>query len=276
MQIAVIADIHGNLRALNAVTADLDARRPDIVLVAGDIVNRGPIPRECLELVLRKECEENWRVIRGNHEDYVLAEAKPPPNRPDWLVKLCRHSAWTCERLAGHLETISALPHQMDIKTHGQHVRCVHASMQGNRIGLYEKMDDDEMHALIGPPPDVLCVGHTHIPFIRRLNQRLVINAGAVGMPFDGDIRASYGLLEWKGTHWHAQTVRLDYDREAAARDFIATGFIAEGGPMAPLIQLEFERARPLLSRWHREYEALVSVGQRDIAETIAEMIAKL
>jgi len=277
---------------MEAVFADLDDRKPDTVLVAGDVVNRGPRPRECLEAVLRRQREAGWRVVRGNHEDYVLTESQPPAGRPDWLVSLCRHSAWTSERLTDYLEAIAALPHQIDFETpSGQHVCCVHASKQGNRVGLYERMDDDELHTLIAPPdvawnssanveacdpPDVTCVGHTHVPFIRRLNQRVVINAGAVGMPFDGDTRASYGWLEWRQESWHAEIVRLEYDREAAARDFIDTGFLETGGPMAPLIRKEFERARPMLSRWHRDYEAAVRLGERDIDETVREMLLRL
>lgn len=292
MRIAVIADIHGNLPALEAVVEDLDARRPDVVLVAGDIVNRGPRPRECLELVLRRRRDAGWRVIRGNHEDYVLAEARPPADRPDWIARLCRHSAWTCERLGERLATIAELPHQIDFDTpDGQHVCCVHASKRGNRVGLYEQMDDDELQALIAPPdvtwdsradpfagdpPDVTCVGHTHVPFIRRLNHRLVVNAGAVGMPFDGDTRASYGWLERRPHRWQAAIVRLAYDRERAARAFAETGFLDTGGPMAPLIRKEFERARPVLSRWHRDYEAAVRTGGRDIDETVRELLTKL
>ncbi len=292
MRIAIIADIHGNLRALEAVTADIEAREADVVLVAGDIVNRGPLSRECLEIVLRKQRECGWRVIRGNHEDYVLTESKPPPDRPEWIAKLCQHSAWTCEKLSGLLDSVAALPHQIDFDSpEGQHICCVHASQHGNRVGMFEGMDDDELHALIVPPdvswnsrasaassqpPDVTCVGHTHVPFIRRVNQRLVINSGAAGMPFDGDVRSGYGWLEWQQHHWHAQIVRLDYDRAAAARDYVESGFLAEGGPIARLIQKEFERARPMLSRWHREYEAAVSNGQREIGETVRELLAKI
>lgn len=277
MRIAVLADIHSNLHALDAVLGDLDVRRPDVVLVAGDIVNRGTRPRECLDIILQKQRDENWQVIRGNHEDYVLTEASPPSDRPAWITKLCRHSAWTCERLTDRLDVIAALPHQIDLsEPPGHHVRVVHASMQGNRVGLYAGMEDDELHDLIAPAPDVLCCGHTHMPFIRKLNHRLVINSGAVGMPFDGDPRASYGILDLVDHHWHAQIVRLDYDREAAARDFEETGFLADGGPMAALIKKEFDRARPMLSRWHREYEPLVSGGQLDMDDSVRDLLRKL
>jgi diadenosine tetraphosphatase ApaH/serine/threonine PP2A family protein phosphatase len=148
--------------------------------------------------------------------------------------------------------------------------------MGGNRVGLHETMDDDAMHDLVGSEPKVLCVGHTHQPFIRRLNQRLVFNVGSVGMPFDGDARASYGVLDWRNNHWHAKIVRLEYDRSLQAREFVSSGFLDGAGPMSALIFEEFKRARPLLSRWHRDYEQSVSSGSREMDETVRDLIGLL
>ena len=67
MQIAVLADIHGNLPALKAVAAEIDRLSPDLVVVAGDFQNRGPNPREVTEFV----AQSGWTLLRGNHEDYV-------------------------------------------------------------------------------------------------------------------------------------------------------------------------------------------------------------
>lgn len=276
MRIAVLADIHGNLSALQAVLEDIAGRTPDFVFVAGDIVNRGPRPAECLQEILERQRTQGWRVIRGNHEDYVLAESRSTASRPAWMEEICRHTAWTCARLAGLMEPIAALPDRIDFEApSGHHIRCVHASMGGNRVGLYEGMADDELCELMLPLPDVLCVGHTHMPFIRRINERLVMNVGAVGMPFDGDVRASYGLLELRDRHWVAQVVRLDYDRAAAARAFEASGYLDAGGPMAALIFREFERARPMLSKWHREYEPAVSSGRMTVADSVLELLAR-
>lgn len=276
MRIAVLADIHANLRALEAVIADAERHQPDEVWVAGDVVNRGPRPRECLELVLRKQRENGWRIVRGNHEDYVLTEEAPPADRPPWVAALCRHSAWTCEAVRPHLDTLRAWPTQIDHRAGPQGlIRCVHASMQGIRVGLYESMDDDELNSLIAPAPDALVAGHTHVPFVRRLNHRLVVNAGAVGMPFDGDPRASYALLEWNGRHWAGRICRIPYDRAAAARDYVDTGYLEEAGALAPLIEREFQRARPMISRWHREYEAAVAAGESDMLETVRELLQR-
>ena len=70
MQFAVLADIHGNLPALEAVAAEIDRLRPDLVFVAGDFQNRGPNPREVTKFV----AESGWTLLRGNHEDYVIRQ----------------------------------------------------------------------------------------------------------------------------------------------------------------------------------------------------------
>ena len=68
MKIAVLSDIHGNLPALEAVTEHLEKWSPDIVILNGDIVNRGPLSKECLDFVLQKP----WHIIKGNHEEFVI------------------------------------------------------------------------------------------------------------------------------------------------------------------------------------------------------------
>ena len=72
MKIAVISDIHGNIPALETVTADIEQWQPDCVVVDGDIVNRGPRSREALEWVLARHESDAWQLVRGNHEDYIL------------------------------------------------------------------------------------------------------------------------------------------------------------------------------------------------------------
>lgn len=276
MRLAVFADIHANQRALEAVVADAERNRPDQIWIAGDVINRGPRPHECLEFVLERQRRDGWRIVRGNHEDYVLTEDVPPADRVPWIAELCRHSAWTCEAVRPHLDTLRSWPAQIDhIAGPNGLIRCVHASMQGIRVGLYEGMDDEELHSLIAPAPDALVAGHTHVPFVRRLNHRLVVNAGAVGMPFDGDPRASYALLDWTGRHWSGRVIRVEYDRDAAERDFHDTGYLADAGALAPLIHREFQRARPMISRWHREYETVVAAGTADIHATVRELLER-
>src|SRR5258708_13429816 len=73
MRIAILADIHANVSALEAVIADLELTQPDRVIVAGDFQNRGPFPRE----VTYRLFALGWTLLRGNHEDYVIIQTEP-------------------------------------------------------------------------------------------------------------------------------------------------------------------------------------------------------
>jgi predicted phosphodiesterase len=276
MKLAVLADIHSNLAALETVLSEVHARDPDQVIVAGDVVNRGPLPARCLEIVLDQQTRNGWHVLRGNHEDFVLRAAETNGDMPEWEKEVCRHSHWTCARLGPRLEALRQMPHCIDVPgPDGQTIRAVHASMAGNRHGLYRRMTDAEMLALIAPQPGVMCVGHTHVPFVRRLGATLVVNAGAVGLPFDRDYRAAYAWLEWANDAWAADIVRLPYDSQATREAFFATGYYEEGGPMVRLILDELENARPRLRQWHDEYESQVAGGTLSVAESVEALLRR-
>ena len=275
MLIVVVADIHANLAALDAVCEYIEQTRPDVVLVAGDIINRGPQPRACLERILEKEARAGWRVIRGNHEDYVLSEASPEPSRPHWLVEVCRHSAWTYHQVKDLLPRVKAWPDELSVEgPDGWPVKVMHASVKGNRVGIYPSMNNEELATLIRTDAAAFCVGHTHIPMVRHVGSTLTINAGAVGMPFDHDTRASLAQLTWRGNLWAGEIVRVAYDREATEQAYFNSGYVDHGGPMIPLILDELRHARPRLGLWHRTFERLVAEDHLTLEASVEQMLA--
>jgi len=275
MKIVVLSDIHANLAALHTVLQHIDAGQPDAVIVGGDVVNRGPQPRECLELILDRIRQQGWKIIRGNHEDYVLRAAGGSLGHlSGWEQGVTEHSRWTASLIPDHLATIAAWPEETDvIAPDGSSVACLHASVKGNRVGMYTHMLDEELLKHTHPHARVFCAGHTHIPFIRHVSGKLIVNAGAVGMPFDGDPRAAYAMIEWHPEHWHAEIIRLPYDREVTRKAFHDTGYLATGGPMVPLILQELDMARPRLGYWHRLFERSVAEGSISLQASIEEML---
>jgi predicted phosphodiesterase len=268
VKVAILADIHANLPALLAVAAHVDAWQPDLVIVAGDVVNRGPRPAECWRFVAGRQ----WPTVRGNHEDYVLAHGVPGAPRAGPLFEIFRSSFWTYEALDGAVPALAAMPFQHSfLAPDGSEARVVHASMRGTRDGVFPDTPDEVLHTQIGRPVvPLFVVGHTHWPLVRRLGHTLVVNVGAVGMPFDGDPRASYGQLTWQdGTGWQATIARVPYDRDQTARDFLATGFLAEGGPLVELMLIELQRARSQLYSWSVAYEKPVLAGELTLADSV-------
>lgn len=277
MRIAVLADIHSNLRALEAVADDIDRWGPDVVVVAGDIINRGPMPVECLRFVQRKQRESGWLVVRGNHEDYVIEHSKPETPVSGPRFEIIRTSHWTYQRLGGRVDDLQAMPFclELDAPAGGGKVRIAHASMRGIRDGVFEQTPDAVLAEQVGDPaPALFVVGHTHVPLTRRVGGTLVVNVGAAGLPFDHDVRAAYARVACRAGAWHAEVRRLAYDHARAERDYRDSGFLDEAGPLAELILEEHRRGTSCLFQWVERYLQDVLAGRISVAEAAREYLA--
>lgn len=274
MKIAVLSDIHGNLPALQTATQDIEAWQPDLVVVDGDIVNRGPLSLDCLEFVQAKQRTADWRVVRGNHEDYLLACDRPDAPRSGPEYELWRFAFWAHDQLNGHLAALQTLPHQFSwTAPDGSEFRVVHASMRNNRDGIYADSSDDVLYQQIAPVPGVFVTAHTHRPLIRRFNDSLVVNVGSVGAPFDRDTRASYGRFLWTHDGWQSEIIRLPYDVAQTERDYFESGFLDEAGPLAQLMLVELRRAGGLIYRWAKRYQDAVLAEEIDLADSVRELL---
>jgi predicted phosphodiesterase len=262
MKIAVLSDIHSNLQALQAIIQDMETWDPDITVVAGDVLNRGPRPRECLDIVLQYQSDKNWVILQGNHEEYVLNQARWESQKIKTEFMVHRASIWTFEQVRSKRKILANLPsfHSIEFPPSAE-VRFAHASMRGNRDGIYQGTSDSTLTRQIGIPPAVFCVGHTHIPLIRRLNGTLIVNAGSAGLPFDGDHRPAYARVTLINGIWRAHIERVAYDLEKAKMDYFQTGYLNEAGPLAQIVLCELVRAQSLLYHWSIKYQKAVMEG---------------
>lgn len=275
MKLAVLSDIHGNLPALEAVMADVEAWRPDLVLVNGDIVNSGPSSAACWAAIDERRREAGWLVLRGNHEDYVAewAWATPPHEGPAY--ELIRLSHWTYGTMKADVPALAALPDRWDYVTpDGGRLVAMHASMLGNRQGIYPFTTDDDVRRRILPEARVFVTAHTHIPHLRELGGTTVVNVGAVGLPGDGDHRPSYGRLTWDArAGWRAEIRRVAYDWLAAARAFVDGGYLEQAGPEAEMSLVELRLARDIRTRWSALYREAILAGAISHAEAVRRFL---
>jgi predicted phosphodiesterase len=275
MKIAIIADIHANYIALEAIANHIDNWAPDQVVVAGDIINRGPRPYECLSLITARARTHGWLNLKGNHEDYVISQADPDAPRSGPEFEVHRASFWTFQKLLGNIQEINKLPfsHSL-VDPDGHEIRFVHASMRGNRDGVYPDTPDHILQEQIGTPPVLFGVGHTHIPLIRRLAKTLIVNVGSAGLPFDGNTNPSYARLVWSNGNWAAKIIRIDYDIQAASRDFYTSGYIDEAGPLSLVVIEELKQARSLLYHWAYKYQKPALKGEITMQQSVDEFLA--
>ena len=180
MRVAALYDIHGNLAALDAVLAEVDA---DVVVVGGDFV-LGPWPQETYERL--RSLEGDVRFIRGNADREVVDDA--PGLAPPELTAFVR------ERLSPDAcEFLRSLPLTESI---GRVLFC-HATPR-NDEEIYTRISPDESWraALAGVDADVVVCGHTHVQFDRRIGDVRLVNAGSIGMPYEGEPGAYWALLD--------------------------------------------------------------------------------
>ncbi len=275
MKIAVLSDIHSNLQALQEIIQNIETWDPDITVVAGDVLNRGPRPQECLDIVLQYQSEKNWVILQGNHEEYVLNQSQWESQNIKTEFMAHRASIWTFEQVRSKIKVLANLPafHSIEFPPNAE-VRFAHASMRSNRDGIYPGTSDSTLTRQIGIPPAVFCVGHTHIPLIRKVNSTLIVNAGSAGLPFDGDHRPAYARVTLSNGIWQAHIERVSYDLEKAKKDYYQTGYLNEAGPLAHIVLREFVRAQSLLYHWSIKYQKAVLEGVISMDESVKAFLS--
>lgn len=232
MRVAIVSDIHGNLSALEAVVASLREDRPHTVVHAGDLVVTGPRPSQVVERIR----ELGWPGALGNTDEMLWNESvraeqeRLAPKIVDWLAVLFDTLApWAKAHLMDeHLQWLRALPPEVHI---GE-IRVMHASPKNRWRAPMPDASDEELSAAYGGlGARVVAYGHIHRPFVRKLGWGIVVNAGSVGLPYDGDPRASYALIDDDVT-----TIRrVSYDLDAEHKAIREANF-----PLAEwLIQIE-------------------------------------
>lgn len=224
-RIALISDIHGNLPALEAVLEDIARRGIARILCLGDLEGRGGRGPEVVDRV-RACCES---VVRGNWEDGLTAPRNDHP--------LAR---WYKARLGpDRLAYLSALPFALNLEFSGRQIRVLHASPQDLHEHVFPDAPEARLLAMFenteltgdGPLPDIVIYGDTHVPFRRPLGPRVLLNVGSVGHPLDGQIQATYAIIQGHpGTAFGPlgyTIVRVPYDVERAIQDAKEAGLTA-------------------------------------------------
>jgi predicted phosphodiesterase len=268
MRIAILADIHANLLALEAVIADLEIVQPDQVIVAGDFQNRGPAPKEVYDRLRQFD----WPLLRGNHEDYVIEQSESPAEEAHAVdLYAWQPARWTAERVPETIPFLRTLPIAIQLSgPDGSFVCVAHGSPRSNAEGFFPSTRDERALTMLGEPmPAVLCCGHTHLPLQKQIGPTWVFNVGSVGFPFDGDWRAAYGILKWSEGAWSTELRRVPYPVKAVAESLAAPEFHEGLGPMAKIIQRELETARPHLTLFTLMFLPRVRSGELAIYEAV-------
>jgi predicted phosphodiesterase len=220
MRVAIVSDIHGNLRAFQAVLADLRQVAPDLVLQGGDLAYGGAHPADIIDQVRSL----GWPGVRGNTDEMLwspegLAEfaARQPKLAP--LLAILQEMIPPTVASIGEerLRWLEGLPSLYS----DEGLSLVHASPGDLWRAPMPNASDDELqstYASLGA--QIVVYGHIHRPYIRRLQGMAIANTGSVSQSYDGDRRASYLVIDGESI-----TIRrVEYDVESEARELLRSG----------------------------------------------------
>lgn len=222
MRVAIVSDVHGNLTAFDAVLEDIQRRAPDLILHGGDLALMGGQPAEVIDRVR----ELGWAGVVGNTDEVLwrpqeqVRQQQQAPQLGRLLKLIFKEYAPATVELLGD-ERVRWL-RGLTARQRAGDVALVHAAPGDLWRAPMPDAQDDELLAVYEPlNAAVAAYGHIHRPYTRALGRLTVANSGSVGMPWDGDPRACYLLLEDDRPRF----VRVEYDIEREAAVLLASGY---------------------------------------------------
>jgi predicted phosphodiesterase len=198
VRVAALYDIHGNDAALAAVLEEIEDLGADVLVVGGDIAG-GPFPRQAVDAV--QALGERALVIRGNGERELVEarlrlDAGTARSDPDDVWSLRTHwAAGVLDR--ARLDWMGALPPlaSVDVDGLGDVLFC-HASPRSDEEIVTSLSPESRLAPMLaGVAQRTVVLGHTHVQFDRRVAGSRLVNAGSVGMPYEGRAAAYWALL---------------------------------------------------------------------------------
>jgi len=218
VRIAVVSDVHGNVRGLNACLDDLaEQGGADRIVAAGDLCLDGPRPLDVLERLQ----QIGAACVRGNTDRMIgEADARIADEEESESV------AWQREQIgAGWTRRLHDLPFSLSIGEGAEALLVVHANPQSDDEHLWPDADDARLErAFAGVDARTLAFGHLHLAYFRVWRDRTLVNVASAGLPKDGDPRACYAIFTQRPGGWEVKHRRVSFDVEKVVREIEKSG----------------------------------------------------
>ncbi len=194
-KIAAIYDIHGNLPALEAVLQEIEREQPDLILVGGDVAS-GPLPRQTLERLII--LGDHARFVRGNADRDLVNHFDSHSSGSQLSKEGSLHNGWVASQLdLRHRDFLASFEEQFILTIEGLGtVLFCHGSPRSDEETLTAATPDERLNVILADvSQEIVVCGHTHMQFDRHHGGIRLINAGSVGMPYEGRPGAYWALL---------------------------------------------------------------------------------
>ncbi|WP_019119776.1 metallophosphoesterase family protein [Brevibacillus massiliensis] len=220
MKLAFLSDIHGNAVALEAVLSDVKAQKVDRVFVLGDIAYRGPEPKRALDMVRSLGAQ----VIKGNADEWTVRGVRKGEVPDSMLEMMNCEQEWTSSRLTeADLSWLDSLPTELAVPvSEALSIHAFHATPDSLFEVVLPDQKTDELSGKLmsGRDASIYIYSHIHLPYVRFIGGKCLVNTGSVGLPFDGLARASYAVVEVQGDRYRISIERVAYDVEQVAAQY--------------------------------------------------------
>lgn len=191
MRIALVADMHGNAVGFRAALADLEARKPDLIVALGDVAQGGPQPRECVELLQELGCP----CVYGN-SDAIVADfdlGAEEIDDPKELERVLETARWSQQQLG---EDGVAFLRAFEPTVQAGRILCCHATPTSNEDVVLPETPPGEVEPLVAATGSAaVAAGHVHLQWLRRFGDKLWFCVGAIGAARDPD-RCEYAVVD--------------------------------------------------------------------------------
>jgi putative phosphoesterase len=235
MRLGLIADIHGNLPALDKVLAELDRESVDQILCLGDVAV-GPQPVESLERLEGLACP----TIMGNWDACMLGdEPRVDGELAEMLVDAC---TWSAEQLSSaHRDFMRSFQDTVEQRIDDElTLLAFHGSPRSFDDWIFATTPDEELEQMLaGREATVFAGGHTHFQLLRRFGESVVVNPGSVGQPFRRPRRGVMRIAPW------AEYCLLGHEHGRLAIELRRTAIDIEG-----FIRTMRQSGMPNAERW--------------------------
>ncbi len=248
MRLAVLADVHGNLQALESTLAHAQKQNVDQIIIAGDLINILPDSRACWDLAKSL----NLLMIRGNHERYVFHYNTPLAD-PFWYSEAFKVLGLTVAQFSeAERKQMELLP----LHLHFDDLLIVHASYRGDYDSIFADTPERELEPMFAGSTERFIVrGHNHHSYVVEFRGRHIETIGSVGVPLDGTPEAKYVIAEKLAQGWRIERQQVAYDHKGAIKRLESSNFMEQGGPVTKIFLHELQTSFPHVVRFWKEYQ---------------------
>jgi putative phosphoesterase len=231
-RIAVFSDVHGNVVALDAVRKQIKAAKPDAIMIAGDHALNGPEPAVAVDGL--RELEADGALIVQGNTDIAVADFDYTAAFP-WLTEGVPDSVrdaaeWAHDQLGDErVDWLRRLPAERRLQVDELLVLVTHASPGSQTQGFDQALDASVVFERAArTDARVIACGHTHVPEVRDLGFKVIVNDGSAGYVFDGDPTASWALVDVNAGEITAEIKRTPFDALVVATAISERGLVGD------------------------------------------------